>query len=535
MYQVIKRKNQYNFIINEKILASSNDKEKLFNTLIRGANQFINIKFKQKFMILSGVYIYKDKHNIVDSFNISAEEKNFKTQIIFKIKIVDYKICYYKTQINYYELNQNVVNTKLYITSSGEYKFKKRLSYKMLKNNLYNSSKHREFNNNTVIYLKQTKNNGMDIVQRGKNISDDHKYKICLAKIVSKFLPKNKILLYEKNLESYEESASVLYEELINRKYKKVYYLIDKNKSMQNKNNLIYKGSFKNYLYFFTARTFLGTEFIDHVIDTRVKNKCVEKYIAKRKYNFVFLQHGVMYMISLSSGARNFFKKGEVIGGKSKIVVSSKLEADHFINSGGYNINDLYITGLPKFDKNTRYKNADKITIMLTWRPWEYNEARLNPKETSYYKSMMEIYNAIPKELKNKTVLLPHPLFLKASKDYELFEDIKSYDEVLKSTNLLITDYSSISIDAFSRGSNVIFWWKNLNECMNKYSGDLIFKNNLYGDVCKTKNELVESIEKLYQKNQPKNYKIEYNKIVEFDDLKNTDRLIEQLKKDKYI
>ena len=32
--------------------------------------------------------------------------------------------------------------------------------------------------------------------------------------------------------------------------------------------------------------------------------------------------------------------------------------------------------GLPKFDRNTLNEDADKIVVMPTWRPCEYNEAR---------------------------------------------------------------------------------------------------------------------------------------------------------------
>jgi hypothetical protein len=38
----------------------------------------------------------------------------------------------------------------------------------------------------------------------------------------------------------------------------------------------------------------------------------------------------------------------------TKIVVSSKEEANHFINYGYYAPDDLYITGLPKYDRNIK-------------------------------------------------------------------------------------------------------------------------------------------------------------------------------------
>ena len=46
--------------------------------------------------------------------------------------------------------------------------------------------------------------------------------------------------------------------------------------------------------------------------------------------------------------------------------------------------------------------------------------------------------------------------------------DVK-YDDILKHTKLLITDYSSIAYDAFYRGCNVIFYWEELQECLEAY------------------------------------------------------------------
>ena len=62
-------------------------------------------------------------------------------------------------------------------------------------------------------------------------------------------------------------------------------------------------------------------------------------------------------MVSLDSKSRSFFRKGEMIPDGSKIVVSSKKEADHFVELANYDYKDLYITGLPKYDRNKRNKN----------------------------------------------------------------------------------------------------------------------------------------------------------------------------------
>lgn len=553
MYRIEYDGEVYKFVLDDEIKTMSRNKMDLFNKVIKGSNSVLKASFKENSLNLFGLYVYVDKYNLIDNnIYICINNKKFKAKVNFSIRIpfTEYIIKYYHTEIKYSEIDQNAIYNPLFVMFENKdgYGFKKRMSYNILDRNKtkYRASKIKVLQKSTAVYLKQTKNNGLSIVFRERNATDTRiqHLKIAMAKFVSFFCKKNKIVLYEKELLKYEESSSILYEELLNQGYNNCYYIID-SKSEQISNipsvynkNIIHKCSFKNYLYFFTAKTFLGTEFIDHVIDLRVKNRHVEKFIASQKYNFVFLQHGVMYMLSLSSSARKFFKKGEIIGKNGKIVVSSVLEAEHFINDGGYNINDLYITGLPKFDKNYRYKNANKIVIMLTWRPWEYHEARVNPTNTTYYKSMMEIYDLIPENLKKNVIILPHPLFYSLVKDLNLFKvsDYNSYDEILKHTDLLITDYSSISIDAFSRGCNIIFWWKNIEESMKRYNGYLMLnRNNAYGDICETDSDLKDVIKTRYISNQSAEHISRYSKIVQFNDGKNTERLIEFLKSDRVI
>jgi hypothetical protein len=64
------------------------------------------------------------------------------------------------------------------------------------------------------------------------------------------------------------------------------------------KRNILYKNTFKHYLYFFLTNTFIGTEVPAHAIDLRISNKYAEKKLALKKYQYIFLQHGVMYMVS---------------------------------------------------------------------------------------------------------------------------------------------------------------------------------------------------------------------------------------------
>ncbi|HHX67935.1 MAG TPA: hypothetical protein GX708_07775, partial [Gallicola sp.] len=405
-------------------------------------------------------------------------------------------------------------------------------------------------NKGSSLYFRQTIKNTMYLTVREPNIYDSKlaKLKVAISKVMSKFvLNNNIILLYEKNANSYEESASILYEQLIDEGYTNCYYILDKNnskfKELNNKykKNIINKNSFKHLIYFFKSEKFIGTETLTHVIQLRVANRNINRKLNSKNISYVFLQHGIMYMISLDSEMRTgFHKKNYKL---HRVVASSKLEAKHFVELGGFNKSDIYITGLAKFDKNHKNKTADKIVVMPTWRRWELNEARQDFTKTGYHNMIETIIDSIPIDLLQKTIVLPHPLIINYFKEsnsnlkYYLPKEI-SYNEILKDCKLLITDYSSISFDAFYRGSNVIFYWRDKEKCLRMY-GDktklLLNKENVFGDICYTKKELATSIINSYTNEQQLKHKKRYEQIVEFDDNKNTQRIIQKLKEDKVI
>lgn len=404
-------------------------------------------------------------------------------------------------------------------------------------------------NKNLVAYFRQTRMNSIAITVRENNITDNLKerIKILFAKILSSVTPKSKvILLYEKLANKYEESASCVYEKLIDLGYNNAKYIIRKSSPHcklipdEYKKNIVYAFTFKHYYYFFKCHTFIGTESVPHSLELRAANSLVARKMIRKNYKQVFLQHGVMYMVALNPTSRGaFLKGGNEMPMDAKIVCSSELEARHFIELGGFNRGDLYVTGLPFYDRTIKNKNADKILIMLTWRSWEYNIIATNYKESNYYKMIMKIIDNIPEKYKDKIYVLPHPLILDKFKNTDLgawIPDIISYDKVLEETKLLITDYSSIAYSSFYRGSNIIFVWEELEECMKEYKSHLMLnKDNAFGDISYKYSDIKNLVEKNYTDKQNEEYIKRYKRIVEFNDGKNTDRLITLLKKDNII
>jgi CDP-glycerol glycerophosphotransferase (TagB/SpsB family) len=340
----------------------------------------------------------------------------------------------------------------------------------------------------------------------------------------------------------------VLYEKLIDEGYDNVYYVVDTSIPAvqalpdKYKKNLIERDSDKHIQYYFASDRFISTETMDHAVHLRIANKRVLDKATGGGLMYVFLQHGVMYMVSLNSSLRSGFrvKKNYKL---HRTVVSSEAEARHFIDLAGMKPEDLYVTGLAKFDRCYMNEGADKIVIMPTWRRWETNQAKNDVEGTGYFRMIETMYNAVPAELRDKVVILPHPLMAERFKSEEgglggsiLLAD--SYDEVLRDCSLLITDYSSIAYDAFYRGANVVFWWKDKDECMEHYGEGsylMLGEDNVFGPVCMEPEDITAAVKELYRKPQTQESKDKYSKIVGFHDGRNSDRIINKLKEDGVI
>ena len=412
--------------------------------------------------------------------------------------------------------------------------------------------------NGLTCFLVQSGANFCQLISRKADLADMPATRriIRLAWIVSKLQPvRRKIVLWEKFCSRYEESARRVYERLVDEGDNRARFVLDgqvlDREIRAGRIDPAYQGqiakrcSFAHYHLVFSAKTFIGTETLSHLIGMHSSSRLVRRHAENAHFNYVFLQHGVMYMITLGSAGRNFFSSTSSKGIR-RVVVSSNLEKEHFVQSGGYAPEQLYVCGLPKYDANTWDADADLIAVMPTWRPWELASARENFAETSYYRFIEGIYEAIPAHLRPNLRILVHPRF-KACVRYSdsplapYIVDDTPYDEILQRVKLLITDYSSISFDAFYRGANVIFDWAELDECMQAYGQGthLMLTDELaFGEVYRGEggqDALRALVERAYASGQSDEHLRRYRQIVSFHDGKNTERLMGLMRADRLV
>lgn len=428
-------------------------------------------------------------------------------------------------------LGQDTARIKYNVTDGGRGRYKT--------SRVYNTG-------DAACYLRQSAYNGLYVTVREQQLYDEApvRRKVRAAWLLAGLWPKKGVIfMFEKECSRYEESASVLYEKLIDDGYTNAVYIINRDNPVipeleaKYRKNLIYKDSFRHLLYYFKSRVFIGTEMMSHAVQLRASDRRIVRKAESSHVSYVFLQHGVSYMIPLDADFREPFRKRKL--DLYKVVVSSEAEAEHFVQRGGFKESDLYITGFAKFDRSIRYEGADRIVIMPTWRRWEANQARHDFCETGYYKLIRKMFDAVPGRLREKVIILPHPHMQKSIKgtENELSKYIAagSHDMTLRSCDLLITDYSSIAYDAYYRGSNVIFYWEEKDECLRHYGQDtelMLTEKEAFGDVCYNKEQLAESICRWYGCEQSSEHTEKYRRIVKFHDGRNTERIVEELKRD---
>jgi hypothetical protein len=396
------------------------------------------------------------------------------------------------------------------------------------------------------LFVRQSGKNRMFLTVRENNVTDTPwcGVKIFAARIAALVYRKNAVLLYEKESSRYEESAVVVFEALVDGGRRDVYFVLEAGRIQQvperYRSRVIKRFSFRHFYHFFSARTVIGTELLAHAIELRTINRLLLQHLGAGKFGFVFLQHGVMYMVALSSTQRSFFRSDATFfPQKTRVVCSSELEKRHFVELAGFKPENMYVSGLPKFDHATLDDDADRILIMATWRPWEYNTIRTNSEKSGYLAMLRQMYEAVPDHLKGRVWILPHPLVRESLRSTSLGAYVwpgDSLDAALRRGRMLVTDYSSIAYDAYYRGANVVFWWKDKDECMYRYGGHLMLdESTAFGPVCYDAAALSDAIGSSFTEPQTSEHVRRYEQIVAFKDGHNTQRLIEMMTRDQMV
>ncbi len=353
-------------------------------------------------------------------------------------------------------------------------------------------------------------------------------------------------LFYEKYAEKAEEGTYELCRLCTSSQRTRCYFVIDGNtpdyQRIKDDPCVVRKFSLKYYWLLYNVNYFIAPESPIHISLLNSNNRYIRWTCVR--HPLVFLQHGITYM--KRQGKHSTYLKGHA-GEAKYVVVSSEKEKQVVADTFHISPDFILKTGMLMFD-NCAYKHItqaspDKITIMLTWKPYE--ESLDNYEDSTYYRYTLQVYNLLLNYVDRSQInIVAHPRAHDLLMTTSLHDLVwtRPISEVLKESKLLITDYSSVCWNSFYQGGGVVFFQPDLKE-YEEYIGELIPKADEYiGPRCfriKELNKVLaaglkDGVVHLDQF-RSEEYERRYNEINEFHDGQNTRRVYEALQAEEII
>lgn len=326
-----------------------------------------------------------------------------------------------------------------------------------------------------------------------------------------------------------------------NHKEIKAYYAISKNcydyeKLKQYNKDIIKWGSIKHYFIYMSDEWNISSHKEgnpNHAIFT------IMHLVFNLYNNSVFLQHGVLYQ-----NFEMFHKQNS----KFKIFIcGAKPEYEFVLKKFGYSKKEIKYTGLARFDNLQKFKvNNNEIIYIPTWRRWLDTEEKF--KKSEYLKKINSFLNneKLHKLLVNKNMTLlfyVHESFEKYKENYKnKCDNIKilgfnnsDIQDKLKSSGLMITDFSSVATDFAYMKKPIIYYQFDKNDYLTKHIGKddtyFDFKRDGFGDVVNSEEEIINNIEKIYNNNfnVEEKYIKRIDNFFELHDNKNCERIFNEI------
>lgn len=348
-----------------------------------------------------------------------------------------------------------------------------------------------------------------------------------IAPIYKIFIRKNMYLIGERKDQCQDNGYHLF--KYVREKHKndKFYYCITKDSKQLDKikylENIVYYKSFKHYLYYVVSKKLVCAHVGSCTPDTPIIWKLEEKKVIKK--NRIFIQHGITkeFIPSLT-------KNESMI---NTFICGAKPEFQFVKKEFGYSDNSVKYLGFCRFDNLHSFKTKKQILIMPTWRQWFGMDGNNVVSSEEFVKSdYFKAYNSIinNKKLSNmlksnsmKIIFYPHNemqrylhLF-KSNFDNVIVANKEYYDvqNLLKESEILITDYSSIAFDfAYMKKPVIYYQFDDIEYYSNHYAkGYFDYKKDGFGPLVKNIEELVKLLKNL---DEVKNNKIYLERMYSF-------------------
>lgn len=252
--------------------------------------------------------------------------------------------------------------------------------------------------------------------------------------------------------------------------------------------NLIVRGSVKNYVFILKAEVAMYG-FSDYDIAPGFF-----RIIKKHKVVVVNLGHG---FDGLKGMPHDYYKKIYA----DIICAASIYELNMKIKKCGANENSVKLTGFARYDKWPIPENntsaVNKIFIMPTWRDW-YEKQNINWEDSELYKIYAQIFDFLENLASDtgfEVVYKFHPrmkaFFQNAGwNTYDYIHEASDSDEIQQliiTSDIIITDYSSVFWDAvYMKKKTMLFWF---DEDEYRKERGLLATENFYSNIARNYEE----------------------------------------------
>ncbi|MCU9595512.1 CDP-glycerol glycerophosphotransferase family protein [Caldibacillus thermolactis] len=268
-----------------------------------------------------------------------------------------------------------------------------------------------------------------------------------------------------------------------------------------------------------------------------------ERFKNKVKADRIFLQHGIM---GTKNMVANYGKKSSSGFETDFFIVSSDFEKKIVVDDLGYKQEQVFVTGLSRFDTLFEKDMAVKrqILVIPTWRDWLISEIEfLNSEYFERYKSLINNnkLHQLAKKFNFSIVFCLHPNMQKFSKYFQqefvkiIFQGQVNVQHLIKESILMITDYSSVGFDFSFLNKPVIYYQFDRKRFLGGKLSHLDLDKDLPGEICFEELELLNKVEEYAEKGfvMKHEYKLRSQKFLKYRDQSACERIYQVIKNNK--
>lgn len=325
-----------------------------------------------------------------------------------------------------------------------------------------------------------------------------------------------------------------------------VYYVIEKDspelRNVEPLGNILYYKSKKHILYSLVATRIVGSHHPDYLYPVRT-----ERFKKAVKGLKVFLQHGIMgtknMVLNYGKTALSFYTDA--------FLVSSDFEKNMIVKDFGYSPNEVYVTGLSRFDSllANDVETKRQLLIIPTWRDWLQTEgAFLKSEYFERYRDLINspILHSLAKNNNFEIVFCLHPNMQSFTKYFQdapvkvISQGEVDVQHLLKESAIMITDYSSVGFDFSFLYKPIIYYQFDRAKFIGENPSHLDLEFDLPGDIVNDLNTLFDRLQ-YYAENDfvmKDDYKTRANKFIKYRDRNASERIynvVKNLKKKRHI